>query len=101
VETALRCQPAVLQAVVFGDGAPALSAVLWPTQPEAGDAALQAAVESANATLPDYARIARWTRGLAAFDARTGLATANGRPQRGAILKRHAGALGLALELTP
>ena len=101
VETALRCHPAVLQAVVFGDGAPALSAVLWPTQPDLDDAALQAAVDAANATLPDYARIARWTRGRAAFDARTGLATANGRPQRDAIQQRHAGALGLALELTP
>jgi len=78
-----------------------LSAVLWPTQPEADDAALQAAVDAANATLPDYARIARWTRGRAAFDARSGLATANGRPQRGAIQQRHADALGLALELTP
>lgn len=100
VETTLRGHPAVLQAVVFGDGAPALSAVLWPTQLQADDAALQAAVDAANASLPDYARIARWTRGRAAFDARTGLATANGRPQRAAIQLRHAGALGLALELT-
>ena len=101
VETALRCHPAVLQAVVFGDGAPALSAVLWPTQPDATDATLQSAIDAANAALPDYARIARWTRGRAAFDARTGLATANGRPQRGAIQQRHADALGLTLELTP
>jgi len=100
VETALRCQPALLQAVVFGDGEPALSAVLWPLQPEADDAALQAAVDAANATLPDYARIARWTRGRAAFDVRSGLATANGRPQRAAIQQRHADALGLACEIT-
>jgi len=33
VETELRAHPAVMQAVVFGDGAPALSAVLWPTSP--------------------------------------------------------------------
>ncbi len=90
VETALRSQPAVAQAVVFGDGAPALGAVLWPTRPEAD---LGAAVEAANATLPDYARIARWTRGRAAFDASTGLATANGRPQRAAIAALHADAL--------
>jgi long-chain acyl-CoA synthetase len=100
VETALRGQPAVLQAVVFGDGEPALSAVLWPTRSDADDAALQAAVDAANATLPDYARIARWTRGRAAFDARSGLATANGRPQRDAIQQRHADALGLAREIT-
>jgi hypothetical protein len=41
-------------------------------------------------TLPDYARIARWTAGRAAFDASTGLATANGRPQRQAIQALHA-----------
>jgi long-chain acyl-CoA synthetase len=93
VETALKSQPAVLQAVVFGDGEPALSAVLWPTRPDADDAALQAAVDAANAGLPDYARIAAWTRGRAAFDTSTGLATANGRPQRAAIHHAHADAL--------
>jgi long-subunit acyl-CoA synthetase (AMP-forming) len=87
IETTLRSHPAVLQAVVFGDGRPALSAVIWPTRPGAD---LQAAVDTANATLPDYARIARWTEGRAAFDPATGLATANGRPQRGAIEALHA-----------
>jgi long-subunit acyl-CoA synthetase (AMP-forming) len=96
VETALRSQPAVLQAVVFGDGQPALSAVLWPLQPDAGDSLLQAAVDAANATLPDYARIHHWVRSSAPFDAASGLATANGRPQRTAILRAHAHALGLA-----
>ena len=93
VETALRGQPAVLQAVVFGDGQPALSAVLWPLSPVPSDAALQAAVDAANVSLPDYARIGRWTRGRAAFDAATGLATANGRPQRDAVWRAHADAL--------
>ncbi len=97
VETALCGQPAVLQAVVFGDGMPALCAVLWPVQPGTTDAALQAAVAAANATLPDYARIGRWARGRAAFSAGTGLATANGRPQRAAIWRAHAD----ALEATP
>ena len=87
IETTLRSQPAVLQAVVFGDGQPALSAVLWPTRP---DADLQAAVDAANAELPDYARIGRWTAARAAFDPRSGLATANGRPQRQAIHSLHA-----------
>lgn len=90
VETALRQHPAVAKAVVFGDGQPALSAVLWATRPGAD---LAAAVEAANAQLPDYARIARWTEGRAAFDASTGLATANGRPQRAAIQALHADSL--------
>lgn len=93
IETTLRAHPAVLQAVVFGDGQPALSAVLWPTHPGAD---LQAAVDAANATLPDYARIARWTAGRADFDPRTGLATANGRPQRAAIEALHADQLPTA-----
>ncbi len=96
VETALRQHPAVAQAVVFGDGQPELSAVLWPTR---AGADLGAAVAAANAQLPDYARIARWTEGRAAFDAGTGLATANGRPQRAAILALHA--QPLQLEPTP
>ncbi len=92
VETALRQHPAVGQAVVFGDGQPALSAVLWPTRPGAD---LAAAVAQANAGLPDYARIGHWAEGRAAFDAASGLATPNGRPQRAAILALHAEALHL------
>ncbi|EGI76578.1 AMP-binding protein [Hylemonella gracilis] len=89
VETALGSQPVVRQAVVFGDGEPSLWAVLWPLQDNLPDAALQAAVDAANAALPDYARVARWTRGRGAFSAQTGYATANGRPQRAAILHAH------------
>ena len=96
VETALRGEPAIAQAVVFGEAQPALCAVLWPMRAELSDAALQAAVDRANATLPDYARVARWCRAAAAFSAETGLATPNGRPQRQAIETRHAQALGLA-----
>ena len=72
--------------------------MLWPVHPDADDTALQAAVDAANRTLPDYARIQRWVRGRAAFDASSGLATANGRPQRPAIWQAHADALDL---LTP
>ncbi len=96
VETALRGEPAIAQAVVFGDGQAALSAVLWPLQTaaeEADEAELQAAVDAANTRLPDYARIRSWVRARAAFCPETGLATANGRPQRPAIWDRHADAL--------
>jgi long-chain acyl-CoA synthetase len=100
VETTLRGEDAVAQAVVFGDAQPALSAVLWPTRADLPDAALQAAVARANATLPDYARVQHWCRGSAPFDAASGLATANGRPRRDAILTLHATALGLAAPAT-
>lgn len=95
VETALRGSPAVAEAVVVGDGEAALCAVLWPLRPEAGDEALQAAVDAANATLPDYARVARWVRATAPFTAASGMATANGRPRREAVVAAHAALLGL------
>jgi len=100
VETALRSEPAIAHAAVFGDGQPALSAVLWPVQPDLPEARLAAAVDSANAALPDYARVQRWVRARAGFSVDAGLATANGRPQRGAILRLHADALGLASTAT-
>jgi long-subunit acyl-CoA synthetase (AMP-forming) len=92
----VRGMPAVVQAVVFGDGEPSLSAVLWPLNPELPDAALQAAVDAANARLPDYAQVRRWVRSAHPFTAESGLATANGRPRRDAIAERHAGLLQLA-----
>lgn len=98
VETALRSEPAVLQAVVMGDGQPELRAVLWPTQADLPDAVLQAAVDATNRTLPDYARIGRWVRGAAPFSAEGGQATANGRPRREAIRQLHARALNLDLQ---
>lgn len=95
VETALRSESAVGQAVVLGDGQPALSAVLWPLSSQATDGELQAAVDAANAALPDYAQVKRWARAQAPFTVEAGMATANGRPQRGAVLERHACALDL------
>lgn len=96
VETALRETPVIGQAVVLGEGEPALVAVLWPAAPQVTDTMLADAVAAANATLPDYARVARWTRGAAPFDAASGLATVNGRPRRDAIARAHGEALGLA-----
>jgi long-subunit acyl-CoA synthetase (AMP-forming) len=93
VEASLRSEAPIAQAVVFGEGQPALSAVLWPLRPELPDALLESAVQSANAALPDYARIARWVRARAPFCAESGLATANGRPRREAIHQLHAEAL--------
>ena len=89
IETSLCSQPDILQAVVFGDGEPSLSAVIWPMA-DASDATVQAAVDRSNHTLPDYARVSRWTRARAAFHHTTGLATTNGRAQRPAIWALHA-----------
>ena len=95
VETALRGGRTIAQAVVLGDGEPSLSAVVWPVLADLPDAAIQAEIDLDNQSLPDYARVQRWVRALAPFNADAGMATANGRPQRAAILTRHAQALGL------
>jgi long-subunit acyl-CoA synthetase (AMP-forming) len=95
VETALRARESVAQAVVLCDGEAALSAVLWPTRTEAGDADLQSAVDAANEGLPDYARVAHWVRAQAPFDHASGMATPNGRPRRETVHRAHAAALGL------
>lgn len=95
VEAALKSQDIVAEAVVFGESLASLRAVLWPTADDVSDAALDAAVAAANVTLPDYARIGRWTRGAVRFSDATGVATSNGRPLRDAIEAMHAQALGL------
>lgn len=85
VETALRSHPAILQAVVMGDAQPALGAVIWPTREDTPDGVIQSAIDAANASLPDYARISPWLRADRPFTTATGLATANGRPRRDVI----------------
>jgi len=92
VETSLRSEPDIAHAVVFGDGAAVLSAVLWPARAETTDEQLNTAVVSANDHLPDYARVGNWTRARVAFNAASGMATGNGRPRRDAVWARHADA---------
>jgi long-subunit acyl-CoA synthetase (AMP-forming) len=96
VETALQSQPAIGSAVVLGDGRPVLSAVVWPSRPGLPPAAVQHAIDAANAALPDYARIGPWVLASAPLDAASGTATPNGRPLRDAIESLHRAALAAA-----
>jgi long-subunit acyl-CoA synthetase (AMP-forming) len=91
IEAALLAEPCILQAVVAGDGEPALSAIVVP-MPGAAAAAVTGAIARVNATLPDYAQLARWLPSDP-FSADNGLATGNGRPRRPQILQLHAAAL--------
>jgi len=93
VESELQASPSIAQAVVFGEGRPALAAVLWPGRVDTTDGDLARAVAQANARLPDYARIAHWLRAHAPFTVSSGMATRNGRPRRDAIAAAHADAL--------
>lgn len=88
VESELTAQPEIGRAVVFGDGAPELCAIVTPSTPAVTPAAMEAAVSRANASLPDYARIGRF-RISPPFDAARGELTGNGRPRREAIAATH------------
>lgn len=81
VEEALLAQPAIMQAMVHGDGKPFPEALLVPRTP---DADLAAAVAAANAGLPAYAQVGAW-REVAHFTPQNGRLTGNGRLKRAAI----------------
>jgi len=81
VEEALLAQPAVMQAMVYGDGRPFPEALLVPRSP---DADLQAAIAAVNAGLPAYAQVGDW-REVAHFTPQNGRLTGNGRLRRSAI----------------
>jgi long-subunit acyl-CoA synthetase (AMP-forming) len=84
-ESLLLNSPAVAQAAVYGDGCPHLIAVLVAASRQISDADLQCAVGTANARLPDYARVGQWIRAREPFTAWNGLATGNGRVRRAAV----------------
>ncbi|WP_265944442.1 AMP-binding protein [Dechloromonas sp. A34] len=96
VEAALLAQPAIAQAVVGGDFRPWLYALLVPA-PGCGEPELAAAVERANLTLPDYARLGNWLN-VPPFTPQNGQATGNGRPIRNAILEHHAAPIAALYE---
>jgi pyrroloquinoline quinone (PQQ) biosynthesis protein C len=81
VEQALVAQPEILQAMVRGDGEAAIEALVVPASPTADVAA---AIDRANATLPDYARVATH-RLVPPFTPANGQLTGNGRLRRAAI----------------
>jgi long-subunit acyl-CoA synthetase (AMP-forming) len=95
-EAELLAGRAIVQAAVFGEARPALSAVVVPG-PGAGDAEVAAQVRSANARLPDYARIRAWLRADAPFTAQNGFATANGRLRRDALWQAYGARLDAVL----
>jgi long-subunit acyl-CoA synthetase (AMP-forming) len=61
---------------------------LISTHQPVSDAVIAAAISRANSRLPEYARVARWTRFPEMPTPGTGLLTANGRLRRETILER-------------
>ncbi len=92
VEAELVRTAPVAQAWLHGEARASNVAVLVPRAAGVSDQALETAVREANAGLPDYARVHAWIRAHEPFTAANGLATANGRLRRDALLARYGGA---------
>ena len=87
IESLLLEQRAIAQALVRGEGAASLSALIVPRgQVAAQD--IDAAIAAVNAALPEYARIRHWRRALP-FTPANGQLTGNGRLRRPQILAQY------------
>ncbi len=82
VEAILLTQPAVAQALVYGDAQPSLSAFVVPAS---SDVNIEAAIQAANKTLPDYAQVKDF-QVVTPFTVEDGTLTGTGRPRRDQIL---------------
>lgn len=89
VESALLARPEIGQAIVYGEGAASLGALIVPASGAITPEALARAVEAANGGLPEYAQVARWNA-VRPFDPARGELTGNGRPRREVLLQTHA-----------
>ena len=88
VERELKISSFIAQVALFGEAKPWNVAVIVP-RAEASDALIEAAVQSLNNKLPDYARIGRWIRAESAFNTQNQQLTANGRNRRDVILQHY------------
>lgn len=88
IECELAAEQGIAQAAVFGEARPWNVAIIVPARGNGPGARpfdptlIAAAVQRANARLPDYARIGRWLIADAPFVPENGLATPNGRLRR-------------------
>ena len=83
VESALLAQPGIRHAIVFGDGAESLGALIVPMKQGADVAA---AIANANEKLPPYAQV-KHIREIPALTTENGFLTGNGRIKRENVLK--------------
>lgn len=87
-ESLLLGQQEIAQAVVMGDGQAFLSALIVPSSASVSQNQIEAVIQRVNQELPDYARLGAWFV-AEPLSTTNGLATANGRPKRQAILKHY------------
>jgi long-subunit acyl-CoA synthetase (AMP-forming) len=88
VEAELAEESAIAQAAVFGEARPWNVAVIVAAA-GAQRADVEAAIDSANRRLPDYARIGDWLPADEPFATSNGQATTNGRIRRTTIWNRY------------
>ncbi len=74
--------------LVHGESRPYVVALVGASADEASDAAVEAAIDAANAVLPNYAQVRRWARAPDPFTFADGTLTANGRLRRQEIHSR-------------
>lgn len=74
--------PEIVQAVVFGEARAHNVAVILPADEQLPDQLIEKCIATANAALPDYARVHQWVRAREAFSRENGLLTASGKPRR-------------------
>jgi len=79
--------PEIAQAVVFGEALAHNVAVILPADEQLPDPLIDKCVDTANAALPDYARVHQWIRARQAFSRENGLLTASGKPRRDVVWK--------------
>jgi long-subunit acyl-CoA synthetase (AMP-forming) len=89
VEGELVAHPGIAQAAIFGEARPFNCAVIVP-HPGTPQGAIEAALDTANRRLPDYAQVRAWIPATEAFTASNGMSTPNGRLRRPAILGKYA-----------
>lgn len=87
VESMFLAHSAIQQIAVFGEGEPALSAVIV-SDPTMTDARLAFVIATINQGLPDYAQIRSWHRAKEPFSPMRGTLTSNGKLCRAEIAAR-------------
>lgn len=85
VESQLLLQPEIMQAVVHGDAQPHLSALVVPATTNAD---IKSAIDRANQSLPDYARVKQF-RAVPPFTVSNNFLTGTGRARRTVILNHY------------
>lgn len=85
VEGELCTQPAIAQAMVYGEALATNRALIVPASAQLTDPQIDAAIAAVNRTLPDYAQVHQWQR-TAPFTPQNQQLTANGRLRRDTLL---------------